>query len=213
MRKLSAAIVLIFLCFYGVSAQNAKIISDCTVWFDVSIEDDAKADAQIIKSMSGATKVVYIKGSKSRSDLITPGFKQTTLTDAKSDTAVILRELGNTKYISYLYGSKRRDQTKKYAGIQFNDTGEKKTILGFDCGKVVAKLADGSTYNVFYTTSITPSNNQYEYQFRDLPGFVLEYEAESTDGKTKIKYSASKITLLPVPVAMFDLPKSGYRVL
>jgi len=197
---------------YTCFAQNAKKISDCTVVFDVTIQDSS-ADPQIIKSMSGATKVLYIKGSKSRNDLITPGFKQITLIDAKSDTAVILRELGNTKYLSYLYGNKRRDQNKKYAGIQFNDTGEKKTILGYDCKKVVGKLSDGSTYDIFYTTSITPSNTVYEYQFKDLPGLVLEYEGETMNGKKKIKYSATKITLLPVPAATFDLPKSGYRIL
>jgi hypothetical protein len=54
---------------------------------------------------------------------------------------------------------------------------------------------------------------QYEYQFKDLPGFVLEYEALTEDGKSKINYSATKITLVPVPVAKFDLPKTGYRVL
>ncbi len=81
------------------------------------------------------------------------------------------------------------------------------------CKKVVAKLTNGSAYNVFYTPSITTSNKQYEYQFKDLPGLVLEYEEESEDGKTKIKYSATKMTLVPVPAAKFDLPKSGYRIL
>jgi hypothetical protein len=78
---------------------------------------------------------------------------------------------------------------------------------------VIAKLTDGSSFNVFYTPSIIPTNLQYEYQFKDLPGFVLEYEALTEDGKSKINYSATKITLVPVPVAKFDLPKTGYRVL
>ncbi len=212
MKKLFAATALILLNYYYVVAQEAKIISDCIVYFNVSVEN-AKANPQIIKSMSGATEVLYIKGSKSRSDLITTGFKQTTLTDTKSDSTVILRELGNTKYISYLDNSKRSAQNKKYEGMQFISTNERKTILGYDCKKVIAKLTDGSAYNVFYAPSITPSNKEYEYQFKDLPGFVLEYESEAVGGKMKIKYSASKITLEPVPAAMFDLPKSGYRVL
>jgi len=203
---------LLFLSSYTCIAQSGKVKSDCTVSFDVKVQDN-NADPQITKAMLGATKVLYIKGSRSRNDLITPGFKQITLIDAKSDTAVILRELGNTKYLTYLYGDKRRDQNKRYAGIEFDDTGEKKTILGYDCKKVTAKLANGSTYSIFYTTTLTPSNTIYEYQFKDLKGLVLEYEGDSTDGKTKIKYIATKITLLPVPNAMFDLPKSGYRIL
>jgi len=212
MKKVVYSIALIFSVYSNIFAQEAKVVSDCTVLYKVSVEDP-KADSQVVRAMRGTTKVVYIKGSKSRSDLITPAFKQTTFIDIKSDSIIILRELGNTKYISYLSDNKRRDQNKKFEGIQFNNTNEKKTILGYECKKVEAKLTDGSTYNVYYTPAIVPSNKAYEYQFRDLPGFVLEYEAESENGKTKISYSATQINLMPVPVATFDIPKSGYRVL
>jgi GLPGLI family protein len=210
--KKAALFILIIINSFIASAQEPKVISDCTVLFDVSVEND-KADAEVVKSMIGSTKVLYIKGSKSRSDLITPRFKQITFFDEKSDSTIILRELGNSKYITYLSGAKRQEKNKKYAGVQFTNTGEKKVILGYECSKVVAKLTDGSTFNVFYTTSIVPANKEYEYQFRDLPGFVLEYEEEPEGRKAKIKYSATQITLVPVPVAKFDLPTSGYRVL
>ena len=65
----------------------------------------------------------------------------------------------------------------------------------------------------FIPPAIIPSNREYEYQFKDLPGFALEYETNSEDGKVKYKYFAEKITLTPVLAAKFDLPKSGYRIL
>lgn len=212
MKRLFHIVAPIMVACSSLAAQDSKLISDCTVNFNVQVED-AKVDPKVAEAMKGTTKVLYIKGTKSRSDLITPNFKQITLFDAKTDSTVILRELGNAKYISYLDESKLREKNKKFEGIQFNLTNEKKTILGYECKKVVAKLADGSTYNVYYTPSITPSIKKYEYQFKDLPGFVLEYDSESEDGKTKIKYLATKINLLPVPAAKFDLPTSGYRVL
>ena len=107
----------------------------------------------------------------------------------------------------------KKEKNKKYEGIQFVNTNEKKTILGYECNKVIAKLTDGSAYDVYYTTSIIPSTTGFEYQFRELPGFVLEYETELDRGKTKVRFTASKITLIPVPVAKFDVPKTGYRVL
>ena len=64
-----------------------------------------------------------------------------------------------------------------------------------------------------YALSIIPSNNMFEYQFKDIPGFPLEYETQSEDGKTRVRYTATKISLTPVPVAKFDIPKTGYRVL
>ena len=212
MKKAVAILVLTLPIFTSSFAQETKIISDCTVNYEVTVED-TKADPSVAKSMSATSKVVYIKGTKSRTDLETPSFKQTMIYDSKSDSTIILRELGNSKYISYLDGNMRKEKNKKYEGIQFTNTNDKKTILGYDCTKVIAKLADGTTYEVFYTTSIIPSTTGYEYQFRDLPGFVLEYEAEFERGKTKVKFTASKITLIPVPVAKFDVPKTGYRVL
>ena len=212
MKRVSPVLVLLFLVPFINFAQDAKTISDCTVVYDLTV-DDPKADPSIVKVLSQASKVLYIKGSKTRSDLETTTFKQIMIYDSKTDSSVILRELGNSKYISYLDGNKRKDKYSKYAGIKFTETNERKTILGYECKKVIANLTDGSNYNVFYTTSIVPTSTDYEYQFRDLPGFVLEYEAVFERGNIKVRYTASKITLVPVPVAKFDVPKSGYRVL
>ncbi|HEX8333555.1 MAG TPA: DUF4412 domain-containing protein [Segetibacter sp.] len=196
-----------------VLAQPAKVISECTVIYELSVEE-AK-DPELKRSMNGATKTLYIKGTKVRSDLTSSNYTQTTFSDSKTDSTVVLRELGKAKYMSYLSQQKKAEQNKKFDGVIFNKTGETKTILGYECTKVVAKLKDGSTYNVYYAASIAPSHNEYEYQFKDIPGFVLEYEteSESEDGKMKIKYTATKISLTPVPASKFDLPKSGYRIL
>ena len=212
MKKLVFLFVLMFSVSMLSMAQDTKQLSDCIVTYDVIVED-SKADPQIVKAMSGALKTLYIKGSKSRSDLETNGFKQIVLFDTKTDSTIILREIGNSKYISYLNGSQRKEKNKKYENVQFSNTNEKKTILGYECKKVIAKLADGSTYSVYYAPSIIASNNDFEYQFKSLNGFVLEYEAESENGKTRVKYVASKITLTPVPNVKFEVPKSGYRIL
>jgi GLPGLI family protein len=211
MRKTTSLLIALF--FVAVShAQDAKLLSECTVVYDLTVEDP-NVDPVVSNSMAGTTKVVYIKGSKVRSELNSKAFQQVVILDSKTDTSVVLRELGNTKYISYLDSKKRAEQNKRFEGITISNTGETKIILGYECKKAVAKLKDGSVYNVYYAPSIMPSNSQFEYQFKDLPGFPLEYEAQSEDGKTRIKYSAVKITLTPVPVAKFDIPKAGYRVL
>lgn len=193
-------------------AQNARVISECTVEYEIAI-DDTKASPEVLNSMKGAKKTIYIKGNRSRSDLVSPTYTQTMINDSRSDTTIVLTERGNSKFLTFLSDQKKRSQYKKFEGISFTPTSETKAILGYECVKVVAKLKDGSTYNVFYAPSIVPSTREYEFQFRDLPGFVLEYETESEDGKTRIKYSAVKITLTPVPASKLDAPKSGYRVL
>lgn len=210
--KKTTALLLVLVSFLHGFAQNNKKFFDCTVIYDVTVQDE-KADAEVVKSINGGTKILYLKGPKSRTDFITPSFKQITIFDTRSDTTVVLIEQGNTKYISYLNDNKRREQNKKFEGINFKETSERKTILGYNCVKVVATLNDGSTYDVYYTPSLIPANKEYDYQFKNLPGFVLEYEASTENGKTKITYSANQITFTPVPAARFDLPTSGYRVL
>ena len=91
-------------------------------------------------------------------------------------------------------------------------SGDIKTILGYECKKAVLELKDGSTFTLYYATNIVPSVKEFEYQFKDIPGFVLEFESQETDSK-KIKYTATKINLSPVQASRFDLPTSGYRIL
>lgn len=211
MKHFFSVIALVCTTVYASMAQG-RIVSECTITYNLSVED-SKSNPEIINSMNGATKTVYIKGSKSRTDLVSPSHTFTIINDTRSDTTVILRELGNTRYMSFLDEKKKLEKNKKFEGITFTSTNETKTILGYECKKVVAKLKDGSTYNVFFAPSIIPSNREYEYQFRDLPGLALEYETESEDGKIKYKFTAVKIVLTPVLAAKFDLPKAGYRIL
>ena len=194
------------------SQTAAKIISECTIVYNLSLED-ANSSPELMNALNGSTKTVYIKGSKSRTDLNTSSYTLSIINDARSDSTVVLRVLGNTRYMTFLNEAKKREKNKKFEGIVFTNTGSTKTILGYECVNAVAKLQDGSTYNVFYAPSVVPSNREYEYQFKDLPGLALEYETESEDGKQKVKYTAVKIVLTPVQASKFDLPKSGYRVL
>jgi GLPGLI family protein len=212
MKRFTTFLIILLFSFSSLIAQDSKIVGDCTVTYNLAI-DDAKADPNVVKALSGATKVLYIKGSKSRSDLNSNGFQQTTIYDSKSDSIIVLREMGANKYISYLSGSKLAEQNRKFEGITFTETNDTKIILGYECKRVVAKLQDGTTYNVYYTPAIVPSNKGYEYQFKNLPGFVLEYDGEFENGKSTVKYTASKISITPVPNAKFDIPKTGYRVI
>ncbi len=210
MKKILFPVLL--LTIFSSFGQDQKVLNDCTVTYDVSVID-AKADPGVAAAMQGATKVVYIRSNKVRTDFITSTFNQTTLQDSKSDSTIILREFDKNKFISFLSGNKRKELGKKYEHIKFANSTDKKVILGYQCVKTIATLPDGSTYNIFYAPSIIAINNDFEAQFKDLPGFVLEYEAQTDDGKVRIKYTASKMTLIPVPIAKFDIPLNGYRVL
>jgi GLPGLI family protein len=131
----------------------------------------------------------------------------------KSGSGTILQDLGTTKVMRNVDSIKWQRLNEKYANMKVTLSDESKTILGYDCKKADITLKDGSSYSLYYATAIVPTTREYEYQFRNIPGFVLEYESIADGSNQKVKYTAIKINLSPVPASKFELPKSGYRVL
>ena len=192
-----------------VHAQQ-RIVAECTVTY--SITTDEKNDKDWIESLKSSTKTVSIKGFNSRSDLVSPAFTQSVFFDKSNGTAVVLRTLGNNKFITRLDTSGWHQLNRKFDEAVLTMEDEKKTILGYECKKAVLQLKDGNSFTLYYTTAIIPSVREFEYQFKNIPGFVLEYETSEKDGR-KVHYMATKINLNPVSTSKFDIPNSGYRVL
>lgn len=188
-------------------AQSPKIVADCTVSF--SITEEGKNDP-VFKN---AVKTLYLKGKLIRTDLESPAFNQSVIYDDNTGTAVVLKEIGANKYITTLSEAAYKKQNERFEGMQLVFENESKTILGYECKKATAKLKDGSSFSVFYATAIIPSAPENPYQFKNIPGFVLEYESRENGKTGTITYTATKINLSPVPASRFEIPSKGYRVL
>ena len=104
-----------------------------------------------------------------------------------------------------------KQSNEKYEGVTFTYENEYKTIAGYNCQKAIGKLADGTTFTVYFTKDLIPVNKDFQYLNKNLPGLAMQYEA--TIGKLKVTYTVSSINFNLVPQAKFDLPKSGYRVM
>jgi len=195
----------------GLNAQQQRIVAECTVTYSISA-DVTSNDKETVESLKASSKTVYIKANQSRVDLSSPSFSQSLFYDKNTGNAVILREIGNNKFISKLDNAKWKAENNKFDGAVVTNSSETKTILGYECKKASLQLKDGNSFVIYYAMNILPSVKEFEYQFKDVPGFVLEYEAQELGGK-KIKYTATKINLSPVLASKFDVPTSGYRVL
>jgi GLPGLI family protein len=209
MKKVISFFGLMLALVVHIHAQQ-KVVAECTVDFMAKTTD---ADEDLQKSVSNTTQNWYFKANQSRIDNTSPEYKQTELYDAKTNTMTVLQEFGNSKFMSILDSKKLKEKYKMYDGATIATSLETKTILGYNCKKVVLKLTNGQEYNIFYASEITPSVKEYQPQFKDVPGFVLEYEAVGANGKSKITYTATKFSLSPVSPARFEVPKSGYRIL
>ncbi len=185
-----------------------KVLSEGLIQNDVSVQTGS-SQAKMADIFDGATGSVYIRGSQSRTELKSAIGSSITIYDSKLASGVVIREFGAQKLLIRMNANNWADKNKKYDGITFTKTGETKKIAGYECEQAVAKLADGSSFTVFYTTELSLENKSYDPQFRNLPGVPLEYE--SVIGSMRVKYSANKVSFDPVPIQRFEIPTSGYR--
>ncbi|HYH15891.1 MAG TPA: DUF4412 domain-containing protein [Flavisolibacter sp.] len=191
-------------------ALAQKKLSEGTISYDIVINTSSNKP-QAADFFDGATSTVYLKGNKSRTEMVSSLGTQSTIIDGSKNTIAILKEYGDQKYLINLTQANWKEANHKNEKVDFTFTEETKNILGYNCKKAIGKLADGTTFTVWYATDLVPDNKDFQYVNRTLPGLAMEYE--SNVGNFKVTYTVSKINLNPVPAAKFDLPKAGFRVL
>lgn len=190
------------------ATAQQRIVAECTVVYKVESQDAADA---IMRQK--ATKTVYIKSNNARIDLVAPSYTQSTIYNKTTATASVLRSFGEDKYMTPLNTKQWRSINAALDSIQIQITSDSATILDYSCKKAVLKLKDGTLVTVYFTAAIIPSVREYEYMFKDIPGFVLGYEMIDAAG-IKTAFRATQINLYnPVSASKFDIPTKGYRII
>ncbi|HVZ26892.1 MAG TPA: hypothetical protein VG842_12590 [Sediminibacterium sp.] len=205
----SRMLLIAFTSWLSYPATQSRVVADCTIAYAIQGDAGTGESAETLKS---STKTIYIRGNDSRVDLVSPSFTQSLIYNKSKGVAVILRDFGNNHFMTKMTPEKWQEENKKYEGMIVNFGEDTRRILGYDCKKATIKLKDGSVYVLYYTTAISPSVRDFEYQFKDIPGFVLQYELQDAKGQ-KITYLATKVDLNPVPTSRFDIPTKDYRIL
>jgi GLPGLI family protein len=192
------------------TANAQKIISEGTLIYNISIQTGT-TEPKMADMLDGATTTIYLKGSQSRSELVSGLGSEVTIYDSKKGSGVILKDYSGQKLMITLTKDDWDKKNSKYEGITFETSNETLDVAGYTCKKAIAKLRDGSSFVVYYTPELEVADKDYESQFKNLPGLALQYEWQS--GKMKFKYTLAKVTFDEVPVSKFDIPKTGYRVM
>jgi len=187
-----------------------KKISEGVISYDIVINTGSEKP-RAADFFDGATSTVYLKGAKSRTEMVSSLGTQSTIIDGTKNMITILKEYGDQKYMIQMTPANWKEANKKSENVQFTFSEESKTILGYKCLKAIGKMADGTTFSVWYTTDLVPENSDFQNVNKALPGLAMEYESKM--GNLKVTYTVSKINLSPVLAAKFDIPKSGYRVM
>ena len=208
MKHLFRSLLMFLLLWPALSLHAQKVLSEGSIQYDVSVQTGSN-QAKMADVFDGAIALVYVRGSQSRTELKSAIGSSITIYDSKMGNGVVIREFGAQKLLIRMNANNWAEKNKKYAGISFTKTGQTKKIAGFNCEEAMAKLADGSTFTVFFTNELVMENKDYDAQFRNLPGVPLEYE--SVMGNLRVKYTASRVSFDPIPVQRFEIPTSGYR--
>lgn len=198
----------LFLCIFLFCAQAksqsvSKLIADCTITYAVSFEG---SEGNL------NTKILYIKGKKTRTDIRYSSFQQSTIFDNKTGDAVVLKNIGLDKYISYFNAQQWKEKNKKWDDVKISFSNETKKVLTYTCRKAILVTKDNNQFVVYYTLDFGASATENPYQFKNILGLILEYESQTGEGKL-ITFKATDVNLNPVPASRFEIPTTGYRVL
>ena len=134
----------LFLFFITLSSFSyaQKKVSELSLVYEASITTGSK-EPKLADAFDGATTTVYIKGSMSRSEMVSALASFTTIHDATTGSSVILQEVSGQKLLIRMTAENWKDKNKRYEGITFSNTTETKTIAGYKCVKSIAKMRDG----------------------------------------------------------------------
>lgn len=206
-RQIATVMMAMLVSFQGFAQRK---LTEATISYDIVINTSNKAP-QAADLLDGATSVIYLKGTSSRSEMISSLGTQATVIDGKTGYVTVLKDYGEQKYMIKMTPENWKQSNKKYEGVAFTYFEEYKTVAGYKCQKAIGKLTDGTSFTVYFTKDLVPVNKDFQYLNKNLPGLAMQYEASL--GKTMVTYTVSTINFNPVPLTKFDLPKAGYRVM
>ena len=207
----------ITLLFLSVSAIIALFFAGSTEFEGKIIYSidfaNANMPAQAKSMMAGSTATIYIKGTKSRSDMNMGPQTTTSIYDSKTNTSTMLMEVMGSKYKIKTEPSKKDEKRPE---VKVNVTSETKTIDGYVCKKAEVTVTDskGSAHatNIWFTEEISNHMNvgdDRSAQFRNIKGMPLEYEVQAQNGMS-MKMTATSVSKETVSDSKFEIP-SGYK--
>ena len=183
-----------------------RLVSDAKIVYNMQTSAAPGTDS----SLNGGTLTQYMKGHQSRVDIDFSTVHISYLINSKEESVVTLINNQGDKYLTRAGKEEYEKELKLYAAAQFKDGTETKKIAGYVCRRAVAKLPDGSSFEVYYSPDLIPENKQYNRRFVNLKGLPLQFEILNKNG-VRMTMVATSVELNAIPGSYFDVPKTGYK--
>src|SRR5687768_17038748 len=117
-------LLLACICF-TIPALAQKKFSEGTLSYDIVINTGSEK-TQAADFFDGATSTIYIKGNRSRIEIISALGTQTTIVDGTRNSIAILKEYGEQKYLIQMTPQEYQQANEKYNNVVFTYYNEEK---------------------------------------------------------------------------------------
>ncbi len=187
---------------------SQRVITDATLKYNIVIK---KSGDKNNNATPNATYQLFIKGNQTKSDFINSIGTETSIYNSKTEKGVILKEYSGQKLMINLTKQDWLTQNQLFRNIDFKFENTEKKINGTVCKMATAILQNGGKLTVYYDTAINILNNNYTIAFPSIPGIPVQFE-NFINGVTYV-YTLAGINYEVLSSNVFDIPKSGYRVI
>lgn len=189
-------------CTYAQSMSAGKVI------YAISYPESTLDEQTLAMMPSEAT--MYFNNDKTRMEMqMGMGMNMVTLADNKSKTATVLMDMMGNKTAMTMTEDDINKEAKNAGEYEIKQTDETKTIAGYLCKKAVVTLKDKNSFNVWYTDQIRVKNSNWNNQFKNIDGFLMEFRMDQNTGLS-MQMTAKKITDEKPGDEMFVVPE-GYK--
>ena len=195
-------IIVYLLVAFSASAQT-KVVGECSIQFD--IEQLQNQDWQKL-----GQKMIQVKGNQCKTTLITPKLVQSIVFSSQEDSAYLLKEIGDNKFLQRIPFPPKSLPTLVNMKKLISDSVI--NIAGYTCNELQLTFSDESVYDIVYTPMIIPTIPYFEMAFKDIPGLVLSYSITTKKG-VSIRYKATQVDLSPITLNQFEINKNEYQIL
>lgn len=202
--------LLILFSSFTLRLQAQKTYSEIALTYNIAVVS-TNEKTELAKSLEGAKLTVLVKGSQTRSDMISPIGSESSLYDTRMGKGFILKEYSGQKLLITLNKENWKQKNQYYHNLKFNIDAESESMAGYTVKKATALLPNGNNFVVYFTPDIVVSNNQYNNSFDQLPGVPVQFELES--GNLIFRYQLTNVSMEPISSSKFDLPKNGFRMM
>lgn len=185
-----------------------KQISEGSIEYAISIS--SAKDNKTLDKFNGATLKLFVRPGLSRTIMQSSLGTEATVFNSNLGKGFILKEYSGQKLLITMTKANWVQKNQWNNNLNFSVDANTVELNGYSCKKATANTPDGKTFTVYFTPSITITNTDYNNAFK-LPGLPVQYEIQS--GNLTFKYSLVNVTEQRIDAALFEEPKSGYRVM